>query len=163
MQHLLTHVSWSLPDQLPENDALRKPQAGLPEFVEHAIRTPLSFTPGSRFQYSSMAILLAAHVAQKISGVKILEFVDRTVFQPLEMKHSALGIGQFALENMVACQTELRFAVHPHRRQLPTILYRQGAKDAKDEKGKTEARHGKILRGGRLTRRPYRHRCANPR
>jgi CubicO group peptidase (beta-lactamase class C family) len=103
--HLLTHVS-GLPDQLPENDALRKKRAGLPEFVEHAIHTPLNFTPGSKYQYSSMAILLAAQVAQTISGAGIIEFVDRSVFQPLGMKHSALGLGRFALDDMIPCQTE---------------------------------------------------------
>jgi CubicO group peptidase (beta-lactamase class C family) len=105
LQHLLTHVS-GLPDQLPENDALRKKHAGLPEFVEHAIRTPLNFAPGSKYQYSSMAILLATHVAELISGTDILKFVDRSVLKPLGMKHSALGLGKFALDDMVPCQTE---------------------------------------------------------
>src|SRR5262249_27755624 len=63
MQHLLTHTS-GLPDQLPENDALRKRHASLTEFAEHAVATPLSFAPGSRYQYSSMAILLAARMAE---------------------------------------------------------------------------------------------------
>jgi CubicO group peptidase (beta-lactamase class C family) len=105
MRHLLTHVS-GLPDQLPENDKLRKNHAPLSEFVEHAIRTPLSFAPGSKYQYSSMAILLAADVAQRISGSSILELVDRTVFQPLGMKHSAQGLGRFSLADMIPCQTE---------------------------------------------------------
>jgi CubicO group peptidase (beta-lactamase class C family) len=105
MQHLLTHVS-GLPDQLPENNELRKKHAGLAEFVEHAIRTPLLFAPGSKYQYSSMAILLATHVAQIISGAGILDFVDRSVLQPLAMKHSALGLGRFTLDDMVPCQTE---------------------------------------------------------
>ena len=105
MRHLLTHVS-GLPDQLPENDALRKKHAGLAEFADHAIRTPLSFAPGSRYQYSSMAILLSAHVAQLISKVSILELVDRAVFRPLGMKHSAQGLGRFTLNEMVRCQTE---------------------------------------------------------
>lgn len=105
MQHLLTHVS-GLPDQLPENDELRRKHASLGEFVEHAIRTPLQFAPGSQYQYSSMAVLLAAHVAELISGTDLLKLVDRTVFQPLEMKHSAQGLGRFKLEDMVPCQTD---------------------------------------------------------
>lgn len=105
LRHLLTHVS-GLPDQLPENNALRKKHARLSEFVEHAIRTPLNFTPGERYQYSSMGILLAMHVAELISGVEICRFVDQSVFQPLGMKRSALGLGRFGLEDMVLCQTE---------------------------------------------------------
>jgi CubicO group peptidase (beta-lactamase class C family) len=105
LRHVLTHVS-GLPDQLTENNALRKKHAGLDEFVEHAMHTPLHFAPGSRYEYSSMAILLAAHVAERISGTDILSLVDRAVFQPLEMKHSAQGLGRFTLEDMIAVQTE---------------------------------------------------------
>src|SRR5262245_7362518 len=105
MQHLLTHVS-GLPDQLPENDALRKKHAPLSEFVEHAIHTHLNFAPGSRYQYSSMAILLAARVAELISGTNILTLVDRAVFQPLNLKHSAQGLGRFTLAEMISMQTD---------------------------------------------------------
>jgi CubicO group peptidase (beta-lactamase class C family) len=105
MQHLLTHVS-GLPDQLPENDALRKKHAPLSEFVEQAVRTPLSFAPGTKYQYSSMAILLAARVAELIGGVNILTLVERAVFQPLNMNHSAQGLGRFALADMVSMQTD---------------------------------------------------------
>lgn len=106
MKHLLTHLS-GLPDQLPENNTLRAKHAPLAEFVEHAIRTPLHFKPGSQYQYSSMAILLAAHVAELISGSEIRDFVDKTVLQPLAMTRSAQGLGQFKLEDMVTCQTEI--------------------------------------------------------
>ena len=105
MQHLLTHVS-GLPDQLAENNELRSKHAPLSEFVEHAVRTPLQFVPGSKYQYSSMAILLAARVAERIGGMEIRTLVDRTVFQPLKMHHSAQGLGRFKLEDMVSCQTE---------------------------------------------------------
>jgi CubicO group peptidase (beta-lactamase class C family) len=105
MQHLLTHVS-GLPDQLPENAELRRKHASLAEFAEHAIRTPPQFVPGSKYQYSSMAILLATRVAELISGADILKLVDRAVFQPLKMKRSAQGLGRFKLEEMVSCQTE---------------------------------------------------------
>lgn len=105
MQHLLTHVS-GLPDQLAENQELRSKHAPLSEFVAQAIRTPLQFVPGSKYQYSSMGILLATRVAELISGTDILTLVDRAVFQPLHMRHSALGLGRFKLESVVPCQTE---------------------------------------------------------
>jgi len=105
VQHLLTHVS-GLPDQLVENVELRSKHATLLEFSEHAVRTPLQFSPGSKYQYSSMAVLLAARVAEVISGTEIRTLVDRSVFQPLRMQHSAQGLGRFKLEDMVQCQTE---------------------------------------------------------
>lgn len=105
MRDLMTHVS-GLPDQLPENDALRKSHADLNEFVEKAIRTPLLFEPRTRYGYSSMAILLASYVAEMISGTNIRDFVEKSVLAPLEMKRSAQGFGRYKLSDFVPCQTE---------------------------------------------------------
>jgi CubicO group peptidase (beta-lactamase class C family) len=103
IRHLLTHVC-GLPDQLANNNELRKKHATLKEFAAQTIRTRLDFAPGTRYQYSSMGILLATRVAEIISGMDILTLVDRTVFGPLGMKHSAQGLGRFKLEEMVSCQ-----------------------------------------------------------
>jgi CubicO group peptidase (beta-lactamase class C family) len=105
IRHLLTHTS-GLPDQLPENNDLRRRHATLDEFVEHTLRTPLSFAPGTKYQYSSMGILLAARIAELLSGTDILKLVDQHVFQPLGMKHSAQGLGRFQQSDMVVCQSE---------------------------------------------------------
>ncbi len=103
--HLLTHTS-GLPDQLPDNDELRKKHASLTEFADHATRARLAFAAGTRYQYSSMGILLAARIAEVISGAEIRALVDRAVFEPLGLKHAALGLGRFKLEDMVTVQTE---------------------------------------------------------
>lgn len=105
VRHLLSHVS-GLPDQLPDNDALRRGHAPLAAFVERAERIEPAFVPGSQYSYSSMGILLAARIAERISGGEIRRLVEETVFQPLEMKRSAQGLGRFPLEAMVASQTE---------------------------------------------------------
>jgi CubicO group peptidase (beta-lactamase class C family) len=105
IRHLLTHVS-GLPDQLPENDVLRARHAPLPEFVDHAIRTPLVFEPGTRYGYSSMAILLATEIARRIRGNDFSEMLEQSVFRPLGMEHSVLGLGHFPIEAVTPCQTE---------------------------------------------------------
>ncbi|HVC95868.1 MAG TPA: serine hydrolase domain-containing protein [Pirellulales bacterium] len=105
IRNLLTHVS-GLPDQLVNNNELRKQHATLTEFADRAIRTPLDFAPGARYQYSSMGILLAARIGELVSGTEIQTLVDRNVFQPLGMRHSAQGLGRFKLEEMVSCQME---------------------------------------------------------
>lgn len=105
MRHLFTHVS-GLPDQLPENSKLRARHAELGEFIQEAIGTPLLFTPGSQYRYSSMAILLASEAARRISGTAFTTLVDETVFQPLNMKHSALGVGDLQRESLMRCQVE---------------------------------------------------------
>jgi CubicO group peptidase (beta-lactamase class C family) len=105
IRHLLTHTS-GLPDQVANNNELRKRHAPLTDFADETVRTRPEFGPGARYQYSSMGILLAARVAELVSGSDILTLVDRTVFQPLGMKHSAQGLGRFKLDEMVSCQTE---------------------------------------------------------
>jgi CubicO group peptidase (beta-lactamase class C family) len=105
IRHLLTHVS-GLPDQLASNNALRKQHAPLREFAEQTIRTRLDFAPGARYQYSSMGILLAARIAEIIFGSDIRTLVERQVFKPLGMQHSAQGLGRFKLEEMIPCQME---------------------------------------------------------
>src|SRR3954452_15588851 len=79
IRHLLTHVS-GLPDQLANNNELRKQHAPLTEFAEQAIRAPLDFAPGARYQYSSMGILLASRIGELVSGSDIRTLVDRNVF-----------------------------------------------------------------------------------
>jgi CubicO group peptidase (beta-lactamase class C family) len=105
IRQLLTHAS-GLPDQLANNNELRRRHAPLTEFAAQAMRTHLGFAPGTRYQYSSMAILLAARVGEVISGSDIRTLVDRRVFQPLGMRHSAQGLGRFKLEDMVSCQMD---------------------------------------------------------
>ncbi|MEQ1828232.1 MAG: serine hydrolase domain-containing protein [Pirellula sp.] len=105
VKHLLTHVS-GLPDQLPENAALRSSHSSLGKFAEGAWRVPLKFVPGTKYEYSSMAIMLAAEMAQRLSGVEFKEFVDRTVLQPLEMTRSAVGMGRLRDDDVMSCQVE---------------------------------------------------------
>lgn len=105
IRHLLTHVS-GLPDQLEKNNELRKQHAPLTAFVEETLRTPLSFPPGTQYQYSSMGILLAARIAEIASGTDILTLVAKRVFEPLGMKHSAQGLGAFKLADLVPCQMD---------------------------------------------------------
>ena len=106
LKHVLTHLS-GLPDQLRRNAELRRSHAPLSQFAEEAQRTPLGFVPGSRYEYSSMGILLAARVAEVISGMDICTLVQRSVFEPLGMKHSAQGLGRFTLSDLEPVQTEL--------------------------------------------------------
>jgi CubicO group peptidase (beta-lactamase class C family) len=105
IRHLLTHTS-GLPDQLANNNDLRKQHSPLTEFAKETMRTRIGFTPGTKYQYSSMGIMLAARIAEHIRGSDILTLVDDAVFKPLGMEHSAQGLGRFKLEDMVSCQME---------------------------------------------------------
>jgi len=105
IRQLLTHVS-GLPDQLPENASLRASHAKLSEFVKGAIHTPLLFSSGKRYSYSSMAILLATEIAQRISGTPFPKLVNETIYQPLDMKRSSMGIEGLDPKALMNCQVE---------------------------------------------------------
>jgi CubicO group peptidase (beta-lactamase class C family) len=103
--HLLTHTS-GLPDQLPDNNAMRARHAPLSEFVAATVRTPLSFAPGTRYQYQSMGILLAAEIVERLTNQPLPAFLAETVFAPLGMKRSVLGVGAFQKDDLVPMQTD---------------------------------------------------------
>jgi CubicO group peptidase (beta-lactamase class C family) len=105
LRHLLTHTS-GLPDQVATNVELRKRHASLAEFADAAVREPRSFPPGTRYQYSSMGVLLAARIAELVGGSDVRTLVERAVFRPLGLKHSAQGLGNFKLGDVVPCQAD---------------------------------------------------------
>ncbi len=105
LRHLMTHVS-GLPDQLPENLQLRRSRASLEQFAQAAMKTPLHFAPGTRYEYSSMAILLATEIARRLTGKSILELVETNVAKPLGLAATALGIGSLPDSQRVAMQIE---------------------------------------------------------
>jgi len=105
IKHLLTHTS-GLPDQLPENIELRKRYAPLEEFVDRTIKVPLLFKPGARVEYQSMGLLLAAEVAERITNTPFRRFLDETVFEPLGMTRTALGLGRFQIKDTVLSQAD---------------------------------------------------------
>jgi CubicO group peptidase (beta-lactamase class C family) len=107
VRHLLTHTS-GLPDMLPENEALRKRHAPLSEFVAGACRVPLLFAPGTQCKYQSMGILLAAEIAERITKMKLRDWLRKSVFDPLGMKSTALGLGQHKIPDTEQCQVPVR-------------------------------------------------------
>jgi CubicO group peptidase (beta-lactamase class C family) len=104
VRDLLTHTS-GLPDMLPENTELRRVHAPLSEFVERTYKTPLLYSPGSSFRYQSMGVLLAGAIVEKISGMRLRDFLKQQIFDPLDMQKSALGLGGMRIEQTVHAWT----------------------------------------------------------
>lgn len=90
IRHLLTHSS-GLPDMLPNNRQLRMSNSGLSAFVEGACAVSLDFAPGRGVQYQSMGFAVLGEIIARVCGLSCADFLDREVFQPLEMQDTALG------------------------------------------------------------------------
>lgn len=90
IRHLLTHTS-GLPDQLPNNRALRMTKAPLSQFVDGACSVSLDFPPGRGVQYQSMGFVLLAAIIESVTRTKLPQFLDREIFTPLRMKDTVLS------------------------------------------------------------------------
>ncbi len=90
IRHLLTHTS-GLPDQLPNNRALRMTKSPLSQFVQGACNVSLDFPPGRGVQYQSMGFALLASVIESVTRTSLPAFLQREIFTPLRMKNTVLG------------------------------------------------------------------------
>ncbi len=104
VRDLLSHTS-GMPDMLPENTQLRRANAPLSEFVKHALTTKLLYPPGTDFRYQSMGTLLAGEIVERVSGMRLRDFEQKEIFEPLGMKDSSLGMGGRRIEDTAWCQT----------------------------------------------------------
>jgi CubicO group peptidase (beta-lactamase class C family) len=103
LRHLLTHTS-GLPDMPPQNLALRARHAPLAEFLSDALSVPLAFEPGTRVRYQSMGFLLAAVIAERLTGTPFRQHLARVLFKPLRLSGCSLGLGGRAIAATARCQ-----------------------------------------------------------
>jgi CubicO group peptidase (beta-lactamase class C family) len=103
VRHLLTHTS-GLPDQLPENVALRASHAPLSAFIEGACRQPLLFPPGTKVRYQSMGFALLSAIIGRIAGRSLGDFLRTDLFEPLGMHDTALGVAPESLGEIATCR-----------------------------------------------------------
>jgi CubicO group peptidase (beta-lactamase class C family) len=88
---LLTHTA-GLPLNPPPgigelHGALHKPLADVALVYS---QTPVSYPPGSKWQYSNAGIAVLARVIEVHSGLRFEEFLAKRVFEPLGMKDSSI-------------------------------------------------------------------------
>ncbi len=103
--HLFTHTS-GMPDMLQNNVELRRRHAPLQTFVEGAIRdtVPL-FRAGTSVRYQSMGTLAVAEIVQRLTGMSLHEYLQQTVFRPLGLTSTSLGVGDLDPARIVRVQT----------------------------------------------------------
>lgn len=76
-------------------------------------RKPLDFDPGTRWQYSNTNYVIAGVIIEKVSGMPLLQFLQKRVFAPLGMK-SVMNIDQDKLGDTDATGY-MRYALGPPR------------------------------------------------
>lgn len=116
IRQLLSHTS-GYRDYWPQNYAFAamftatQPQGILDRWA----KLPLDFAPGSQWQYSNTGFVAAGLIVEKVSGEPFMRFLQRRVFQPLDMK---VGDADLDLTRADA-QPFTRFALGPVRAAKP--------------------------------------------
>ncbi len=87
IREILSHTS-GYQDYWPE-DYLMTPMMK-PATAQYILDTwakkPLDFEPGTEWQYSNTNFVIAGLIVEKVSGEKLMDFLEQHVFHPLEMK-----------------------------------------------------------------------------
>lgn len=104
VQHLFTHTS-GMPDMVENNVELRRKHAPLKEFIKGAIYAKPLFEAGTNLSYQSMGTLTVAEIIQRLSGMKIRDFLKKEIFDPLEMKATALGSRGLERDQLIRVET----------------------------------------------------------
>ncbi|MHB1293886.1 MAG: serine hydrolase domain-containing protein [Anaerolineae bacterium] len=91
VRHLLTHTS-GLPDQLPSSPELRRRQASQAAFVQAVCACEPLFPAGTRVSYQSMGILMLAEIVERLTGMRLRDYLRERLLLPLGMCDSALGL-----------------------------------------------------------------------
>jgi CubicO group peptidase (beta-lactamase class C family) len=80
VKDLLTMSVGQTPD--PSGVIIPKPQ-----WVKLFLSTPIIDKPGTRFLYNSMATFMLSAIVQKVTGEKILDYLEPRLFQPLGIQN----------------------------------------------------------------------------
>ena len=97
IRQLLSHTS-GLQDYWPQDysfAAMEHPVTPQ-QIVDRWAKKPLDFQPGTQWQYSNTGYVVAGMIVEKASGMKLLDFLDKYIFQPLDMHpiNQDLAIGR---------------------------------------------------------------------
>jgi len=114
VRQLLSHTS-GYQDYWPQDyvPPFMKQPTTADKILDRWAKMPLDFPPGSQYQYSNTAFVIAGLIVEKASGTPLMEFLGNRIFRPLGMK-SVLDIDQSRLTESDATGYQ-RFGLGPLR------------------------------------------------
>jgi len=86
IRQFMTHTS-GIPELKGEKD-----DESFERSVKSAGKLPMSFTPGQRQQYNNFNFAILGKLIEAISGGTYLEYMNKNIFQPLQMSRSGVGV-----------------------------------------------------------------------
>lgn len=64
----------------------------IPTFIR--FKTPLSFQPGSKWDYNNINFCIAALILEKVTGTSYADYVQKNIFQPAKMNNSFVPLNR---------------------------------------------------------------------
>jgi methyl acetate hydrolase len=104
LRQLLTHTAGYTYDIWNENTGRYEKQANLPELItckDDALKTPLAFDPGDRWEYG-INIDFAGKMVEKVSGERLESYFHEHIFGPLGMADTSFKLSPSQRERLVA-------------------------------------------------------------
>ncbi|OXA81309.1 CubicO group peptidase, beta-lactamase class C family [Flavobacterium aquidurense] len=80
--HLFDNVIKEQPEKIISNGDI------IPTLLQN--NTPLSFSPGDKWEYNNLNFCLAALIVEKISGIAFRAYLEKNIFKPADMRDSFL-------------------------------------------------------------------------
>ena len=86
IRQLLSHTA-GLQDYWPQDYSFKAMATPVTpqQIVDRWAKKPLDFTPGTQWQYSNTGYVVAGLIVEKVSGQKLLDFLQVRIFKPLGM------------------------------------------------------------------------------
>lgn len=82
-RHLLTHTS-GVPDYTPDMIRTNRPSAAT--MTSYGLQSPLTYPPGTRYQYCSVSFYLLAEIIERLTGLDHAQYLRQRLTGPLEMQ-----------------------------------------------------------------------------
>lgn len=103
IEHLLSHTSGIKSLTSLENwSALMRTDMSVTELIDLFKDEPLEFKPGERWKYSNSGYILLGAIIEQASGMSYQDFIQKRIFDPLEMKNSYYGSHKKIIPNRVS-------------------------------------------------------------
>lgn len=90
IKHLLSMsagLNYNTHTEFIDNQFKTKPDSDVIDIIEAIVKSPLDFEPNERYGYSLCFDVLAG-VIQVVTGKKFSDYIEQTIFAPLDMKNS---------------------------------------------------------------------------
>jgi CubicO group peptidase (beta-lactamase class C family) len=95
IEHLLTHTSGIANfTGMADFRTIERNEMNPREMIEFIRRAPQEFRPGERWAYCNSGYYLLGLIIEEVSGMKYAAFLEKNIFEPLQMKHTSYDSNQ---------------------------------------------------------------------